>query len=347
MKKDLYKTMYGHIQLNEKQKKTILQELIQGQKMPKKSKRFPAYAAACLCILLLSNVMVYAAVQLHLGDMIADEMNHFFGSKRNLTQEQKAVYEDQSIGLGQKIPLSQGTLIFESMLCDNSYLYIPYTFYSNNEEKSLTARSLVDSLVFVAKGDETDVISKITYTEPKPREDNKIHGSFMITGYSFHQGDTIQVYRQDPEDSLNPNITNEAALQKTENSPGLLLCELPVTKMVSIKNIPFDDQEIRENLKTQIEKIVLSPLSVQINGKYEKEARDRINQIEIELKDGTIVKRAPSGSGSRSWDDEDNVRNFEICMIFKSPAALDNIKKIHLLTRDGSEYCIPVQTSVR
>ena len=329
MKKALYKTMYEQIQLNEMQKNNIRSKLNQRKKARFKVRRLPAYAAACLCVLILSNIVVFAAEQIHLGEWIATELDHFPDTKRNLSEEQISTYDRQSIKLEQAIPLEHGTLMFESMLCDSSYVYLPYTFFPNSEEYLLRRPHKMNEanlLAFTVKGEKLNVLSQISYVEPKLQYEKTIHGSILLSG-TFHQNSIIQVY--------SPHTTG--SLEKP-------ICELPpLNKLKNVQNIPFNAQEIKEKTNIEITQITLSPLSIQITGNSGQFFTTLSTvQLQIERKDGTTVKKAQSGSSGNCKEENDRY-SFQYNQLFESPVSPDDLKGIRILLKNGTECWIPIK----
>lgn len=323
MNKALYKAVYDKIQLNNEQKRNIMQELGQCQKNRRKKRRLPAYAAACLCVLMLSNVVVFAAEHISLGEWIAAELGQFWDSENNLSEEQAAVYDEHSVKLGQLLTLEHGTVTFEFMLCDNSYLYIPYTFCPDSEENLYA----MPSLSFAIKGDEPEILQQFYRLEPISQGNKKLHGRILLGG-TFHQGDILQVYKPEKGDFL-----------------GKLICELPVSKIKNVQNVAFDAQEIKEKTKIGIKDIKVSPLSIQISGNYDKITLfESPLHVELERKDGTIVKEAKTGSSGEVDEFGKGGYNFQFRYLFESPVNLDELSgiRIRLSYGDGKECWIPL-----
>lgn len=331
MKKVLYKSMYDNIQLEEEQKRVILKELDRHGESGKKRKKFPIYASACLCAVLLSNVAVFAAVHFNLGEKIGLELSHFFDTERNLTKEQRGIFEQQSTMLEQEIHLEQGTLLLESVLCDNSYLFIPFTFRPDDSGagKIDYLKSELGKFGFSVKNGKKLSLSSWIWQidQSRPQEDGNIHGAFMLIDF-FRQDDIIQV-------------------SQTDNWPqsGEPVCELTVSKAVISRNVPFPAEEVNEKVGAVVTQMTLSSLSFQITGTYRKSDPDFLCESYIELKDGTYVKKASNGGFRFSSDGnigEKDSSHFEMSQVFETPVALDKVKGIHLKTKDETEYWIPV-----
>lgn len=333
MKKALYQSMYNKIQLEETQKREILEELGKYGEHCKKRRKLPIYAAACLCAVLMSNAAVFAAVHFNLGEKIGLELNHFFEAEQNLTKEQSEIYEQQSAGLEQEIRMEHGTLQLESILCDNSYLFIPFTFCPDEPEKEniRCLRDELNKLDFTVKNtEESSFSSWIWQIDPsRQQEDGNIHGAFMLIDF-FRQNDMIQVSQKD---------------DWSQPQPGKPVCELTVSKTAISRNVPFSAKEVNEKVGAAVKQITLSSLSLQIAGTYRNNDPDFLCESYVELKDGTHVKTASNGGFRFSSDGdigEKNISDFEMSQVFETPVVLDTVKGIHLKTKDAAEYWIPV-----
>lgn len=125
---------------------------------------------------------------------------------------------------------------------------------------------------------------------------------------------------------------------------GKLICELPVSKIKNVQNVAFDAQEIKEKTKIGIRDIKVSPLSIQISGKYDKTTLFESLHVELERKDGTIVKEAQTGSSGEVGEFRKGGYNFQFRYLFESPVNLDELSgiRIRLSYGDGKKCWIPL-----
>ena len=332
MKKALYKTMYEQIRLDDSQKKNILLEIKEHKRRRFQKRRLPAYIAACLCVLMLSNIVAFAAERMHLGEWIAAELNRLWNTNKNLSEKQIAAYDSQSFQLGQTIPLWHGSLTLEAMLCDNHCFYIPYTFCPESEESLPGWEKEIFLLKFAIKGEKTQLLgSYISLPEQTSKLNKKFHGSILLNG-SFNQNSIIQIYKP-----------------HTDGSLGKPVCELPPAKTLNnVKSITYDAKDLREKTNIDfkhlnIKNITLSPLSIYITGDIACGLwQNDTLSIQIERKDGSVVKEPPTGGFIKNGKENDRYR-FECCKLFEAPVSFDELSCIRISTKNGKEYRIPIQ----
>ena len=347
MKKALYKTMYEQIRLDDSQKKNILLEIKEHKRRRFQKRRLPAYIAACLCVLMLSNIVAFAAERMHLGEWIAAELNRLWNTNKNLSEKQIAAYDSQSFQLGQTIPLWHGSLTLEAMLCDNHCFYIPYTFCPESEESLPGLEKEIFLLKFAIKGEkkqflggyislpeqtcEEQISIEQTSIEQTSKLNKTFHGSILLNG-SFNQNSIIQIYKP-----------------HTDGSLGKPVCELPPAKTINnVKSITYDAKDLREKTNIDfkhlnIKNITLSPLSIYITGDIACGLwQNDTLSIQIERKDGSVVKEPPTGGFIKSGKENDRYR-FECCKLFEAPVSFDELSCIRISTKNGKEYRIPIQ----
>lgn len=353
MNEGLYKSMYEKIQLNEGQKAEILNGLDKPKETGRRKQRFAVYAAACLCVVFMSNAAVFAAVHFNLVERLETEVNRFLMRERSLTEEQKAVYEQQGTGIEQEIKLEYGTMQFDSMLCDQSYLFLPFTFRLDEQKKeqllNLRHSDWEKQILRVEFAVNGKHLGKISYLPTaKLRETGEIHGDFMLTG-SFQQGEIIQIWE-----------LPDAYFDEMDKL-GKPICELTVAEIPAAQNIAVPSEPLTDKLGVEIDKITLSPLSLKITGTYQNQniAPFYIDKAYVELKDGTRVKESPTGSGFGCGDpvkepsagsgfgcgeDTEDRYSFEMYKIFESPISIDDVKGIYLRMKNWTDYYyIPMQ----
>lgn len=106
----------------------------------------------------------------------------------------------------------------------------------------------------------------------------------------------------------------------------------------------YEQPQLNEMQKKNILlKLKLPPLSMQITGNSDQllKLNDTI-QFQIEHKDSTTVKEAPTGS-SKSYGKGNGRYSFRYNQLFESPVIVDDLKGIRLLLKSGEECWIPIQ----
>lgn len=338
MEQELYKSMYDQIRLNEDQKNRICQRMEAGSKKRKAGKRvqFPICAAVCVGILVLSGMTVLAASDFAVVDSISSAMKNFVKSKQGSTDKRKSIYEQYGGALNNEIVLEHGVLKLDTVLYDECYMFVSFTFTVTMEDESITAGTdIQDTKLYQTllnnelsglnfyTSDKTEYqLKKYLYLEPEIQEGGTMTGNYLVhlDDVIFEQGDVIQLSVAKDYDS--GQVLTAFTLKNESGSQ-----ELPMDMaLMQMEGIPVD-------------KMTISPLSLYFEGTIDEEdgidSDVMINELlchtSVVLKDNQIVSQAAVGSGSsRSDGDEAGQCTYNVMLLFDSPIDLNDVEWIHI-----------------
>ncbi|MBD5485200.1 MAG: DUF4179 domain-containing protein [Lachnospiraceae bacterium] len=255
MEQELFKNMYRQIHLDKEQKDRMWQCLETAadghvandhtQKNMGKRFSFSARTAACVGMLLVSGMTVFAANEFSLMDRLANAMKLLTQNEQVLTEEQQNIYAQYGTSLDNEVVRTNGTFRLEAALYDGNYLFIPFRYIMNPDTagyENITAGFTFDEatmwnskLLAGYRQDQADLwygISQgtkqargisgyIMVLNPKIEEDGVLTGSLLLSvaeDETFSKGDVIQIV----EKAEQPEVTGKIRrLENGENADGL------------------------------------------------------------------------------------------------------------------------------
>lgn len=339
MKQELFKEMYDNINLDRGQKDRILdcikKESYQIKATAQKRIHIPASAAICACIAMLVAVPVLAATPVL--DRIIQAFDLFYANEVELTEEQKNLYSKYGSVLDNEITLKNCTLKLEAVICDKNYICIPFSV--TLADKSVVAgedicnKSLykdiqeeISSLIFCQTDTEyvadfTNMFTSMYTMLPSTiQDDGTLKGCYLLYygEKTVKQGNTIYVRKSDKRNIL-----------KSDE----LVSKFKINKIVESQNIPVD-KKLLKSQELHINNIEISPLSLRIDGisslhgKKTKVISDLyFDDITVELKDGTVVKRSNTGSAG---NEDSETHTYSQTILFEGPVNLDDVAGVRI-----------------
>lgn len=255
MEQELFKSMYRQIHLNKEQKDRMWQRLeatadghdpdYSVQKSIRKRFSFPARAAVCAGVLLVSGMTVFAANDFSLTDRLTNAMKLLTGNEQALTEEQQNIYAQYGAALDNEIARENGTFRLEAALYDGNYLFVPFRYIMNPDTagyENITAGFTFDEtsmwhseLLAGYRLDQADlwygisqdtkqargIASSIMVLNPEIEEDGVLTGSLLLSveqDKNFRKGDVIQIVKK----AKQPEVTGKIRwLADGENTEGL------------------------------------------------------------------------------------------------------------------------------
>ena len=343
MKQELFKEMYDGIHLDKEQKNRIWNNLDTAKERGTKGagKRFhtPAFAAICICILLVIGVPVLAA-NTSVVQSIINAYNTLNLTKPNLTKEQKNIYAKYGNALDKEIELSNGTLKLEAIINDGRNICIPFSM-KLKEIKGKRSNGIfyeIEDISFYFKDNkkEYECLTKFTTFDNKPlQKDGVLTGCYLLCSDE-------RVIKQDDVLQLKIEKIWESE-EKHRKSP--VISEITVNTPMENMTIPVKLQKNKLPKGTSIKKIQLSPLSMEIEGIEQNGNRDKSifnSEIKVVLKDGSTVKRTSTGSSGGVTNLDEKQYAYSRMALFEAPVNLDNVAGIQI-QNDSLDLWFPVE----
>ncbi len=332
MKRELFKEMHNKIQLDSEQKNRIWNNLEKEKERGYAGTRTgfhaPAFAVICVCAILMIGVPVLAA-DTSVVQSIINAFNTLTLARPNLTEEQKNIYAKYGDVLDNEIVLEHGTLKLEAIINDGHNICIPFSMYIKKGKFSDEILSEIADLEFYL-GDNR-YASQFTMLDDKQQKDRVRTGCYLL--YSDER-----VMKQGEVLCMKSNKK-----RKKEEKPGRTLKEVeslvPVVSEVTVnapakkRNIPVKEIQKKLFKGASIDRIQLSPISLAIEGTEQKNNIDASvmdSIVEVELKDGSIVKRTSSGSHGSSSVLNEEYNSYKKVTLFEAPVALDDVAGIRI-----------------
>ena len=372
MGQEQFKNLYQQIHLSEKQKDVLLQRINTGSKPePVRKKIFlPTRIAACLAVLIMSGMTVFAANELSLVDKIADAMNLLTKNEEGLSEDQKNIYAEYGQALNTEIGLDNGTLKLEAALFDESHLLIPFRYVFHSDVagyEDLTVGANLDQTAFYqikkAYHKDTDTfmsqfsfrivdenrlpkdnLARILITDPVIEESGTISGSLLLSAYEykyFLQGNVIQLVRTTDVRDTTPITEDMGALNITEP-----YTEFTLEKTLERYKLTIDKENAAAlmNMGVSVEQMSISPLSLCYSGKG-THTRALSASITVILKDGSVIENSGNGGGYALSDaNRDNTSfSFFASKLFAAPVLIEDVAEIYINDHRGTDIHIPVE----
>lgn len=349
MRQELYKTMYQQICMGDEQKNRIWQKLeAEGRKANKAKtlpKRFPARAAACAGILLVSGMTVLAADEFSVMDRIADAMGYLTQNEQELTEEQKNIYARYGSALDNEISMTYGTLKLDAALYDKNYLFIPFHYIYDQDAvgyEELTAGTDIRktgswngmglagynldmnsmNTCYRIEQDTRAVNSWIIQYDHIIEEDGVLSGSILLSvglDKTFAKEDVIQLVRYEQKEGEPDEIR--------------VLTEFSLGNPVEQHELAVDAETNRslQDMGMTIESMSVSPVSLRYSGIGTH--RD-VSQaaVEVVLRDGSVVEESASGS-SLDFEcpaSEKEYALYDAAILFAAPVLHEEIAGVRI-----------------
>lgn len=337
MKQELFKGMYNEIKLNREQKDKIWYNLEAGQARgyTGAGKRFhtPAFAAVCVCVILVIGMPVLAA-NTSVVQSIINAFNTLAGTEQELTEEQKDIYAKYGSALDNEIVLGNGTLKLEAIINDGHNICIPFSMHINKGGFSGRILDEIADLNFYVKNNKYVSFGQITSLDSKQQKNKVKTGCYLLYSYEsvIKQGDVLQVKSNRKREEMEK--------EKAGETLGNIEAHIPVISEITI-NAPTERWDIPANAIQKklagtgisVDKIQLSPISFTIEGVVQKSDADKsVTDLEPELvlKDGSTVKKTSSGFGSSISNLDKEHDSYTIEILFEAPVNPADVAKIHI-----------------
>lgn len=317
MKQELFKEMYNEIQMDGQQKDRILGRIKKEENKIKPKSHIPSFAIVCTCVVFLAGVPVLAA-NTGLTEKIMQAFNLLNIEEQEITEEQKNIYLKYGDILDNEIELGYGTIKLEAVICDKSYICVPFSFQmagNTDSTEDITNKNspyqkIQREIISFSLADSTKNMDMFTVLPPDIHEDGTLKGCFLAgVKEEIKKGDKILVTRQkDWKDA-------------TQEKP---VAKFKIGKIAESHNIPLDKEIAGQN------NIEISPLSLRIEGSnngnaFIKYLPDGFDGIIVKLKDGSVVQQASTGS----WGMKDEDNSYAKALLFASPVNLDYVEGIY------------------
>lgn len=367
MKQEIYKNMYQQICMTEEQKNSIWRRIQAEQTSLANTVRFrakfPARAAVCAGVLLVSGMTVLAAGEFSVMDRLAEAMGFFTENTQELTEEQKNVFARYGMALGNEISMAHGTLKFDAALYDGAYLFIPfrYAFHEDAEgfaelkagtdirKTSLwndgTVAGFHEDLVYMdnermgyrIRQDAKAVTGSLTKFRHEITEDGVLSGSVLLTTNGdrlFTEGDVIEVVRHVRD--------VEKEEQKEEEIKVLTAFTLEKPVVQSAVALDAADRSALGELGLDIENMTISPLSLQYDGSGTHKDITH-TYMEVVLKDGSVVDDMGAGYETAHSAAEQETTVFHAHRFFTAPILPEEIAGVRVWNDNAEELWIDVK----
>jgi len=347
MKQELFKEMYDGIHLDKEQKNRIWNNLDTAKERGTKGagKRFhtPAFAAICICILLAIGVPVLAA-NTSVVQSIINAYNTLNSTKPNLTEEQKNIYAKYGNTLDNEIVLDSGTLKLEAIINDGYNICIPFSMYIKKGKSSDKILSEISDLKFYTKDNrDCPMGQQFTMLNSESQKKKVITGCYMVNSRErvINQGEVLRM--KSDKEWEKARQTGKTFEEIESLVP--VVSEVTVNAPVGKRDIAV--KEIQKKLPegASIGKIQLSSISLVIEGIEQMSGTGKsvlYSNAEVELKDGSTVKKTSSGPLGNADDlEEEGYYSYTKMMLFEAPVNLDDVAGIRI--KDTSlDLWIPV-----
>lgn len=161
------------------------------------------------------------------------------------------------------------------------------------------------------------------------QKDGTLKGCYLLEpDEELKQGDNVIVKR----------------LEKWDSEDGDIVSKFKIKKIAESHNIKIDKELIKQKDMNPIYNMEISPLSLRIEGNNNpdntmKGYREDLYfyDITVELKDGTVVKQADTGSGGSGYENHDYVKT----ILFAAPVDIEEVAGVRIKSME-KELWIPV-----
>ena len=326
---NLLQEMYREIQMNGEQKDRIWKEIktrSHNRKAQGKGVRpIPAFAALCTCLVFLIGAPVLAA-NTSVLERITGAFYTLSGTKEDLTEEQKSVYEKYGVIMDEAISLTGHTVTLEAVIYDGYDICIPFSITSSgraenaekkpsDETQSQMALADMNSLQFYLPDHKAAPQTYILLDEPD--EQGKISGCCLLSSEEkLRAGDTLVIQRQ-------------AETEEAPHTVCTLTMESPVESSEILSKV---DRIVLEN-KATVDSICFSPLSLHVTGTAPNPGVGNAvysGRVTVEKKDGSEIMQTHSGCSRSLRDNETNLYTYGLEILFTSPADLEDLAGIRI-----------------
>lgn len=343
MKQELFKEMYDEIHLNKEQKNRIWDNLETMKRRGTKGagKRFhtPAFAAICICILLVISVPVLAA-NTSVVQSIINAFDTLNLTKPELTEEQKNIYAKYGNALDNEIELGNGTLKLEAIINDGRNICIPFSMKLKNikEKRSNGILYEISNITFYFKNNQKSyepLTKYATLNDKQLQKDGIITGCYLLYSdeRAIKQGDVLQLKNEKMWE-------NEEKRQKSS-----VISEITVNAPMKNMTVPVKSQQSKLPKGASIKKIQISPLSTKIEGIEQNGNRNKSifnSEIKVILKDGSTVKDTSTGPSGAASDLDEKYYTYSRMILFEAPVNLDDVAGIQIQNA-SLDLWIPVE----
>ena len=364
MEQELFKNMYRQIHLDKEQKDRMWQCLETAadghvandhtQKNMGKRFSFSARTAACVGMLLVSGMTVFAANEFSLTDRLANAMKLLTQNEQVLTEEQQNIYAQYGTSLDNEVVRTNGTFRLEAALYDGNYLFIPFRYIMNPDTagyENITAGFTFDEatmwnskLLAGYRQDQADlwygisqgskqargISGSIMVLNPEIEEDGVLTGSLLLSvaeDETFSKGDVIQIVeRAEP-----PEAPDEILTEFTLGNP---------VEQHSV-SISAKQAEMLEQLGLSVDELTVSSISIHFSGILGSTVSGPYSGS-VMLKDGSTVGFSASGGTSSGIGAANTGKPFSWCRLFDAPIQIEEIEGIRIY-QGTSEVWIPVE----
>ena len=364
MEQELFKNMYQQIHLDKEQKDRIWQHFTataEGLAMNENErkgaeKRFSVSmrAAACVGVLLLSGITVFAANEFSLTERLADAMKLLTQGGQESTEEQQNIYARYGATLDNEIVRENGTFRLEAALYDENYLFVPFRYIMNSdtagyeeitagytfEESTMWNSGLLtgyrqdcaDLWYGISQDSERTcgITGYVMVLNPEVEEDGVITGSLLLTveqDKTFSSGDVIQVVERAKQPESPDEVLTEFTLENALEQHSIV--------------IPEEQEEAFEQLGISMEEMSVSSISIHFSGVRESTAVMPALDAVV-LKDGSSVGLSATGGASGNGETTVAGRAFYCYRLFAAPIQVEEIAGIRI-RQDRSEVWIPIE----
>ncbi|MCI8975248.1 MAG: hypothetical protein HFH79_16950 [Lachnospiraceae bacterium] len=367
MKQGLYKKTYQQLCMTEEQKNNVWQriqaERTRTQNTVRFKAAFPARAAVCAGVFLVSGMTVLAAGEFSVMDRLAEAMGFFTENAQEPTEEQKNIFAQYGIALGNEISMTHGTLKLDAALYDGAYLFIPfrYAFHEDTagfaelkEGTDIRNTSLWNAgkvagyhedlvymdnerLSYRIQQDTKAVTGFLMKFQHEIVEDGVLSGSILLwtnKDSAFAKGDVIEVVRHVQESA--PNEQNEEQIK--------ILTSFTLENPVEQSALALDSstRSALGELGLEIEYMTISPLSLQYTGSGTH--RDITHTyMEVVLKDNSVAGDMGAGYETAYSAAEQEITAFRAHQFFTAPVLPEEIAGVRVWNDSAAEVWIDVK----
>lgn len=334
MKQESFKEMYNMIKLDNSQKERILgslaEEAVKDRKKIRIKSRFhmPALATICICITLIASVPVIAA-NTDIVSRIMQAFNLLSIDRPEITDKQKEIYLKYGNVLDSEIKLESGTLKLDAVICDKNYICIPFSVINSDN----TSKKRVDNeniRFYLESSKNNRWMGMFTVFSNEMQENESLNGCYLLeVDEEINPKDKMFVKRAEKWDDDNDDLISEFSIEKIAKS----------------HNIPVDRELVEQKDMNPIYSMEISPLSLRIEGNNSAKNTKKGHRadlyfydITVELKDGTVVKQADTGSWSSKSENHDYVKT----ILFAAPIDLKDVAGVRIKGVD-EELWFPVE----
>lgn len=321
MNEEIYKSTLQQINLSMVQKEKMLVNIEAAYEKSHShnavsfpiKRKFSRCAAAFLCVLLLSNLTVYAAKKLNLAAYFQQFYSNIAMTNVALDNTQQALIDNYGTELNQSIILPHGTLTINGALYDSHMIYLTYTYEST---KHIYCAPSLDVSI-----NGFQATSMMHGSQTHTYKEGYVTGYYILFSNdlekdSFHENDLIELSHPSGDCPVSFSLTDSL----NSISQNMVDTNTPVV---------VDDNIL-------INQVIITPLSVTIQASATGSDLDHayhsiaIRSITVTKKDGSTVPlgNVISGSGGH-YSDSTQSTNLE-SHGFETPCAPSDIAYVTL-----------------